>query len=61
MSDIIVFGPNGADDEVVEVAKQCVEAIDTEWCKRGRTGERYNVFVVTGASPFWRDGTGSQS
>ncbi|GAA5842339.1 hypothetical protein JCM11251_003988 [Rhodosporidiobolus azoricus] len=56
ISDIVVYSENGIDETVVEAAAKVREAMDLEWQKRGRTGVRYNVYVVSDPfSAFERD------
>jgi hypothetical protein len=46
LSDICVYGPNGVDEDVMEVAQWMVEAQDEAFRARGGVGVRHNVFVV---------------
>lgn len=51
VSDVVVYGENGIDEAVVETATKVREAMDREFERRGGQGIRYNVFIVSGASP----------
>ncbi|GAA6002091.1 hypothetical protein JCM10207_003068 [Rhodosporidiobolus poonsookiae] len=56
ISDIVVYGENGIDESVIEVAAKVREAMDHEAKSRGGCGVRYNVFVVSDPfSVFERD------
>lgn len=46
LSDICVYGPDGIDEDVIEVAQWMVEAQDEAFRARGGLGVRHNVFVV---------------
>ncbi|GAA5969879.1 hypothetical protein JCM11641_008072 [Rhodosporidiobolus odoratus] len=50
ISDVVIYGENGIDESVVDTAIKVREAMDHEWEKRGCTGVRYNVFIVS--DPF---------
>ncbi|GAA5946181.1 hypothetical protein JCM10213_001632 [Rhodosporidiobolus nylandii] len=56
ISDIVVYGENGIDEAVVEMATKVREAVNHEWERRGCRGVRYNVFIVSDPfSAFERD------
>ncbi|GAA5973075.1 hypothetical protein JCM21900_004579 [Sporobolomyces salmonicolor] len=50
VSDIVVYGEDGIDENVVETAAKVKEAMEHEWKRRGGQGVRYHVFMV--AEPF---------
>ena len=54
VSDIVVYGRHGVDENVVEVACRISEAIDRMRRERQSKGEgrqeRYNVYIIEGTS-----------